>query len=93
MTYYHQKTNRKGALAKQILINSEIIVGGADLKRVYPTQPVVAVAGVTMQNGRLLIVKRGTDPAEGKWSIPGGAVELGEMIREALVREVREECS
>jgi len=82
----------KSALVKHILISSEIIIGGPNLKRKYPTQPIVGVAGVVMQNGKLLIIKRGVDPAKGKWSIPGGAVELGEMIREALVREVREEC-
>jgi len=45
-----------------------------------------------VHEGKLLIVKRGVEPAKGKWSIPGGAVELGERIRDAVVREVKEEC-
>lgn len=92
ITSCEHKTKMKGALVKHILIHSEIIVGGPDLKRKYPTQPIVGVAGVIMQDGKLLIIKRGVDPAKGKWSIPGGAVEPGEMIREALIREVKEEC-
>ncbi len=44
-----------------------------------------------MHNGKLILVKRGVEPAKGKWSIPGGAVELGEKIREAVIREVKEE--
>jgi 8-oxo-dGTP diphosphatase len=53
--------------------------------------PTVAV-GAICQNGKdLLMVKRGREPAKGLWSIPGGRVELGEYLADALVREVREE--
>ena len=62
------------------------------MKREYPTQPVVGVGALIVHEGKLLIVKRGVEPAKGKWSIPGGAVELGERIRDALIREVKEEC-
>ncbi|MFB0502199.1 MAG: NUDIX hydrolase [Candidatus Bathyarchaeia archaeon] len=62
------------------------------MKREYPTQPIVGVGALIVHEGKLLIVKRGVEPAKGKWSIPGGAVELGERIRDALVREVKEEC-
>jgi len=62
------------------------------LKREYPTQPVVGVGALIVHEGKLLIVKRGVEPSKGKWSIPGGAVELGEKIRDALLREVKEEC-
>lgn len=62
------------------------------MKREYPTQPVVGVGALTVHEGKLLLVKRGVEPAKGKWSIPGGAVELGETIRDAIVREVKEEC-
>ncbi|UCE15545.1 MAG: NUDIX hydrolase [Candidatus Bathyarchaeota archaeon] len=62
------------------------------MKREYPTQPVASVGALIVHEGKLLIVKRGVEPSKGKWSIPGGAVELGERIRDALLREVKEEC-
>jgi len=62
------------------------------LKRKYPTQPIVGVGALMVHDGKLLLVKRGVEPSKGKWSIPGGAVELGERIRDALIREVKEEC-
>jgi len=62
------------------------------LRREYPTWPIVGVGAVVVHEGKLLLVKRGVEPAKGKWSIPGGVVELGEMVRDAVVREVREEC-
>ena len=62
------------------------------MKREYPTQPIVGVGALIVHEGKLLLVKRGVEPAKGKWSIPGGAVELGEGVRDALVREVKEEC-
>lgn len=62
------------------------------MRREYPARPIVGVGAVIMHEGRLLLVKRGVEPAKGKWSIPGGVVELGEGVRDAVVREVREEC-
>ena len=62
------------------------------MRREYPLQPVVGVGAVIVDSGRLLLVKRGVEPALGKWSFPGGAVELGEAVRDAVVREAREEC-
>jgi 8-oxo-dGTP diphosphatase len=62
------------------------------LRREYPLQPVVGVGAVIVDCGRLVLVKRGAEPALGKWSFPGGAVELGEAVRDAAVRETREEC-
>lgn len=62
------------------------------MKREYPTQPIVGVGALIVHEGKLLLVKRGVDPDKGKWSIPGGAVELGERMREAVIREVKEEC-
>jgi 8-oxo-dGTP diphosphatase len=55
------------------------------------TGPVVAVGAIVIDKGSILLVKRNTEPARGQWSLPGGRVELGETLREALVREVREE--
>ncbi len=62
------------------------------MKREYPEAPVPAVGAVIIHQGKVLLVKRAKDPARGYWSIPGGVIELGEKAREALKREVREEC-
>ncbi|MCF8038662.1 MAG: NUDIX hydrolase [Desulfohalobiaceae bacterium] len=51
----------------------------------------MAVGGVVVHKGRVLLVKRGQEPSLGRWSIPGGRVELGETIEEAVEREIREE--
>jgi ADP-ribose pyrophosphatase YjhB (NUDIX family) len=51
----------------------------------------VAVGGVAVVDGRILLIRRGHGPAAGTWSVPGGRVELGETLHEALVREVAEE--
>lgn len=65
---------------------------GSRLRREYPTQPIVGVGAIIMHEGKLLLVKRGVEPGKGKWSIPGGVVELGERVRDAVIREVKEEC-
>jgi len=62
------------------------------LRREYPCQPVVGVGVVIIERGRIVVVRRGAEPALGKWSFPGGAVELGETVRDAAVREAKEEC-
>jgi ADP-ribose pyrophosphatase YjhB (NUDIX family) len=62
------------------------------LRREYPSQPIVGVGVVIVADGKLVLVKRGVEPALGKWSFPGGAVELGETVRDAAVREAKEEC-
>ena len=62
------------------------------MRREYPLQPVVGVGAVIMECGKLVLVKRGAEPALGKWSFPGGAVELGETVRDAVIRETKEEC-
>jgi len=53
--------------------------------------PVVGVGGVAVVDGRILMVRRGHGPAAGTWSVPGGRVEAGETLHEAVVREVMEE--
>jgi ADP-ribose pyrophosphatase YjhB (NUDIX family) len=62
------------------------------LSREYPTRPIVGVGALLIKNGKLLLVRRGAKPGQGKWSIPGGLVELGERTRDAVIREVKEEC-
>ena len=61
--------------------------------RFYPSSPRVGVSTAILENGRILLVRRGKEPNKGKWSLPGGLVELGETMAEAAAREVREECS
>jgi len=57
----------------------------------YPIRPIPGVAGVILDGNRILLNKRGKPPSEGKWGLPGGAVEVGETVEEALIREIREE--
>lgn len=61
------------------------------MSRRYPTQPMVGVGAVIFRDEEVALVQRGGPPSEGKWSIPGGLVELGESLEEGLRREVREE--
>lgn len=60
-------------------------------KREYPDAPLVGVGTVTIKSGKILLVKRAFDPGAGKWSIPGGLVEVGEKLSEAAARETEEE--
>ena len=62
-------------------------------RREYPEQPVVGVGGEVIQDGRALLIRRGSEPLAGQWSIPGGMLELGETIAEGVRRELREETS
>ncbi len=57
----------------------------------YPPRPVVGVGGVVVRDGRALIIRRAHEPRRGEWSIPGGTVELGERLIEAVRRELLEE--
>lgn len=59
--------------------------------RKYPERPILAVGGVVVHEGRVLLIRRGQPPMEGRWSIPGGIVELGEVIADAVARELKEE--
>jgi 8-oxo-dGTP diphosphatase len=61
--------------------------------RTYPTRPYLAVSAAIFRDGRVLIVRRARPPAHGLYTLPGGGVELGETLEEAVVREVREETS
>jgi 8-oxo-dGTP diphosphatase len=61
------------------------------MKREYPERPFVGVGAIIVEDGRVTLIRRGRAPLLGEWSIPGGALELGETLREATVREALEE--
>lgn len=59
--------------------------------RQYPSRPFVGVGGIVFIDGRVVLIKRRHEPLAGQWSLPGGAIELGETLHEGLRRELREE--
>jgi mutator protein MutT len=59
--------------------------------RRYPKRPIVGVGALIFRRDRVLMAQRGHEPCAGAWSLPGGAVEVGETLAEAIRREVREE--
>jgi ADP-ribose pyrophosphatase YjhB (NUDIX family) len=59
--------------------------------REYPERPVVGIGGVVIDQGRALLIRRGSEPLRGEWSIPGGTLELGESLQEGVARELLEE--
>ena len=61
--------------------------------RTYPTRPYLAVSAAIFRDGRILIVRRARPPAHGLYTLPGGGVELGETLEQAVIREVREETA
>jgi ADP-ribose pyrophosphatase YjhB (NUDIX family) len=61
------------------------------MKREYPNRPVVGVGGVVIHRQRALLIRRGCEPLKGQWSIPGGALELGEELANGVGRELKEE--
>jgi 8-oxo-dGTP diphosphatase len=61
------------------------------MQREYPDRPIVGVGAVIIENRRVLLVKRARPPLMGRWSLPGGVVELGETLRAATQREALEE--
>ncbi len=60
-------------------------------RREFPDAPIVGVGAVVLDGGRVLLVRRGQEPLKGEWSIPGGALELGETLEAGVRREVAEE--
>ncbi len=65
----------------------------AESARTYPTRPYLAVSAAIFRDGRVLIVRRARPPAHGLYTLPGGGVELGETLEQAVIREVREETA
>jgi 8-oxo-dGTP diphosphatase len=66
-------------------------MSNADNARTYPTRPYLAVSAAIFRDDRVLIVRRARPPAHGLYTLPGGGVELGETLEQAIIREVREE--
>ena len=75
---------------KRILWNRRAILLSF-MKRDYPDRPIIGVGAVIVHNSQVVLVRRGREPMKGQWTIPGGAVELGETVRGCVVREAREE--
>jgi ADP-ribose pyrophosphatase YjhB (NUDIX family) len=63
----------------------------ASMRREFPEHPLVGVGAIIIEDERVLLVKRAHPPIQGQWSIPGGVLEVGELVREAAIREAREE--
>ena len=61
------------------------------MQREFPEIPLVGVGAIIIENARVVLVKRAHAPLKAQWSIPGGVLEVGEMVRQATVREAREE--
>ena len=61
------------------------------MKREFPEIPLVGVGAIIIEDSRVLLVKRARPPLQDHWSIPGGVLEVGELVREAAIREAREE--
>ena len=61
------------------------------MKRNYPDRPITGVGAVIIRDHRALLVRRATEPLKGEWSVPGGALELGEKLRDGVAREALEE--
>jgi 8-oxo-dGTP diphosphatase len=61
------------------------------MKREFPEVPLVGIGAIIIEDSRILLVKRAHPPLQAQWSIPGGVLEVGELVREAAIRETREE--
>lgn len=61
------------------------------MNREYPDRPLIGVGSIIIEGNRVVLVRRAHPPIQGQWSIPGGVLEVGELVREAAIREAREE--
>jgi 8-oxo-dGTP diphosphatase len=61
------------------------------MKREFPEVPLVGVGAIIIEDARVVLVRRAHPPLQAEWSIPGGVLEVGELVRDAAVREAREE--
>lgn len=69
----------------------QVVTSKSTEARIYPTRPFLAVSAAIFKDDRVLVVRRAQSPANGLYTLPGGVVELGETLIEAVMREVREE--
>src|SRR5262249_33391718 len=83
---------RGGRAARTRQVRERGLADGGRVSREYPDYPRVGVGAVILHEDKVLLVRRGKAPSFGKWSLPGGLVELGETTHEAISREIREEC-
>src|ERR1700761_4612516 len=61
------------------------------MQREFPSAPIVGVGAIVVENGRVLLVRRGREPLKGIWTLPGGVLEVGEPLTAGVAREVLEE--
>ena len=80
-------TNGEGRTSKR----EQQVPAGMNDSRQYPERPIVGVGAVVIDGGKVLLVRRKYEPLKGHWSLPGGAVEVGEPLETALTREMQEE--
>jgi 8-oxo-dGTP diphosphatase len=66
---------------------------GELMKRKFPVRPIMGVGAVILQRDSVLLIQRGKPPLRGDWTLPGGAVEIGETLTEAVRREIKEETN
>lgn len=59
--------------------------------RRYPKRPLLGIAALIFNRDKILLIERGKEPLKGQWSLPGGALEVGETLEQGIIREVREE--
>jgi ADP-ribose pyrophosphatase YjhB (NUDIX family) len=61
------------------------------MQREFPATPLIGIGAIIIEDSHVLLVKRAHPPLQAQWSIPGGVLEVGELVREAAIREAREE--
>jgi 8-oxo-dGTP diphosphatase len=61
------------------------------MRREYPEAPIIGVGAIIIEDNRVLLIQRGQEPLKDEWSLPGGALELGETLEQGIRREVLEE--
>lgn len=73
------------------MVSRGLLLSERAMSNEFPAHPVPAVGAIVFRIQEVLLVRRGTEPSRGRWSVPGGALEIGETVEQAAVREVLEE--